>query len=210
MGSTAVTNREFGDFVRATGYVTTAERLGSSFVFYLQVPLAARQAIRQVPRGLPWWLAIEQACWQRPEGPGSHIHARLDHPVVHMSWDDAQAYCSWAGLRLPTEAEWEYAARGGLDQQLYPWGDTLEPDGRPRCNIWRGNFPNEPHACWQPQTVPARWFEPNGHGLYNVSGNAWEWCADWFSPTYNADTDVLDPFQETPTQRRSMRGGSFL
>lgn len=210
ISATAVTNREFGDFVRATGYVTTAERLGASFVFYLQVPLAARQAIRQVPRGLPWWLNIEQACWQRPEGPGSHIHARLDHPVVHVSWDDAQAYCAWAGLRLPTEAEWEHAARGGLDQKLYPWGDALEPGGQPCCNIWRGNFPNEPRAGWQPGTVPARWFEPNGHGLYNVSGNVWEWCADWFSPTYHTATDSRDPFQGTPTGRRSMRGGSFL
>lgn len=210
IAATAVTNREFGDFVRATGYVTTAERLGASFVFYLQAPLAIRQAIRQVPQGLPWWLNVEQACWQRPEGPGSHIYSRLDHPVVHVSWDDAQAYCAWAGLRLPTEAEWEYAARGGLAQQRYPWGDTQEPDSRPRCNIWRGNFPNEPQAGWQPGTVPARWFEPNGLGLYNVAGNVWEWCADWFSPAYHLDTEARDPLHGVSTGRRSMRGGSFL
>jgi sulfatase modifying factor 1 len=193
ISATTVTNGEFGDFVRATRYVTQAEAIGESFVFYLQVPRGERDAIRRVTTGLPWWLPVRDACWQRPEGPGSSIRDRPDHPVVHVSWHDAQAYCAWAGVRLPSEAQWEYAARGGLEQRRYPWGDELEPQGRPCCNIWRGEFPNEPAAGWQPGTVPVRAFEPNGWGLYNVSGNVWEWCNDWFSPGW-----------------RSMRGGSFL
>ncbi|HUP30867.1 MAG TPA: formylglycine-generating enzyme family protein [Usitatibacter sp.] len=193
IAATAVSNREFGDFVRATRYVTQAEQLGQSFVFYLQVDPAVRAAARQVPAGLPWWLAIDDASWQRPEGPGSHVHDRREHPVVHVSWHDAKAYCEWAGARLPTEPEWECAARGALMQKRYPWGDELRPDGETRCNIWQGVFPNAPAAGWQPGTMPVHSFAPNGWGLYNTSGNVWEWCEDWFS----AGT-------------RAMRGGSFL
>ena len=207
---TAVTNREFGDFVRATSYVTEAERAGASFVFYLQVPEAVRAAIRQVPEGLPWWLQVEHASWQRPEGAGSHIYQRLDHPVVHVSWHDAQAYCDWAGARLPSEAEWEVAARGGLVGRRYPWGDELELHGVPRCNIWRGEFPHRPAPGWQPGTAPAMSFAPNGYGLYNMAGNVWEWCADWFDPRWHLDTAAHDPRVTRPTGRRSMRGGSFL
>jgi sulfatase modifying factor 1 len=197
---TVVTNREFGDFVRATRYVTEAESAGSSFVFYLQVPEAARMRLRKVAAGLPWWLPVEDACWQRPEGHGSHIHARPDHPVVHASWNDAKAYCAWAGVRLPTEAEWECAARGGLEGKRFAWGDELMRDGAPRCNVWRGDFPGAPAEGWNPAPMPAESNEPNGFGLFNVCGNVWEWCEDWFS----------DPLQAHPTGRRSMRGGSFL
>jgi sulfatase modifying factor 1 len=204
----AVTNAEFSAFVRATGYITQAEAAGSSFVFYLQVAPAVRERIRQAPPGLPWWLAVEDACWQRPEGPGSHVRDRMDHPVVHVSWHDAQAYCRWGGVRLPTEAEWEFAARGGLTQRRYPWGDQLPPD--PPCNIWRGEFPHRPHAAWLPGTVASRSFPPNGYGLSNLAGNVWEWCEDWFSPDYHRATAPLDPLQARPTGRRSSRGGSFL
>jgi len=206
----AVTNREFNEFVRATHYLTDADRCGFSFVFYLQVPEAVRRTLRQVASGLPWWLAVPYASWQRPEGTGSHIHDRPDHPVVHVSWNDASAYCRWAGGRLPTEAEWEYAARGGLPGSRYPWGDELEPDGQPRCNIWRGSFPHTPAPGWAPATIAAAAGEANGHGLYNVAGNVWEWCADWFDSAYHRVTAAHNPFGAKPTGRRSMRGGSFL
>jgi formylglycine-generating enzyme len=210
LAATAVTNAQFAEFVRATRYVTQAEQLGESFVFYLQVPQPARDSIRQVPAGLPWWLPVRDACWQRPEGPGSHVRAREDHPVVHVSWHDAQAYCEWAGLRLPTEAEWECAARGGLVGKRYPWGDELTPGGRWHCNIWQGEFPNLPTAGWQPGTASVNSFEPNGHGLHNMAGNVWEWCADWFCPSYHVATAAQDPLQSHPTGLKSTRGGSFL
>lgn len=207
---TTVTNREFGDFVRATRYVTEAERLRSSFVFYLQLPGAERERARQVATGLPWWVPVADACWQRPEGPGSHIYARLDHPVVHVSWRDAQAFCTWAGVRLPSEAEWECAARGGLDGRRFPWGDDLLRDCVPRCNVWRGSFPNAPQEGWQPGPQAAKSNEPNAFGLFNVCGNVWEWCDDWFSSDYHTVTSVHNPEHTQPTGRRSMRGGSFL
>ncbi|SMP45538.1 formylglycine-generating enzyme family protein [Noviherbaspirillum suwonense] len=210
IAATTVTNRQFAEFVRATRHVTDAERLGTSFVFYLQVPEALRPSGRQAPSGLPWWLEIEHASWQRPEGPGSHIYARADHPVVHVSWHDAQAYCAWSGTRLPTEAEWEYAARGGLVDKRYAWGDELAPGGEAQCNIWQGEFPNAPAAGWLPGTVPVQAFGANGYGLHNVAGNVWEWCADWFSPDYFRDPAARDAAHAAPTGRRSMRGGSFL
>ena len=210
IAATAVSNAEFAAFVRATHYVTDAERAGASFVFHLQVDATARRAIRRVPRDLPWWLEVADACWQRPEGPGSTIRDRLDHPVVHISWHDAQAYCTWAGLSLPTEAQWEFAARGGLEGKRYPWGDTLTDEGAGTCNIWRGRFPDAPTAPWRPGTVPVDHFAPNALGLYNAAGNVWEWCADWFSPTYHHDTDRVDPRQSRVSGRRTMRGGSFL
>ena len=210
IGRTAVTNAQFNAFVRATRYVTDAEQLGSSFVFYLQLDDDRRRAARQVSRELPWWLDVEGACWQRPAGPGSGILDRPDHPVVHMSWNDAAAYCAWAGMRLPTEAEWEYAARGGLAGCRYPWGDELEPEGQRRCNIWQGDFPGRPAAGWRPGTVPADAFVANGFGLHNMAGNAWEWCADWASPRYHGITAARDPLQDQPTGRKSLRGGSFL
>jgi formylglycine-generating enzyme required for sulfatase activity len=206
-----VTNREFADFVRATRYVTDAEQAGSSFVFYLQAPAALRQSVRQVVRGLPWWLPVADACWQRPEGPGSHVHDRPDHPVVHVSWNDAQAYCDWTGLRLPSEAEWECAARGGLEGRRFAWGDDLrDASGTPRCNVWRGDFPATPADGWTPGPIAARNGEANGLGLFNCCGNVWEWCADWYSPAYHRETAADDPRFERPTGHRSMRGGSFL
>lgn len=208
IAATTVTNAQFRDFVRATQYVTEAEQIGHSHVFYLQVEPAVRQAVRQLPRGLPWWLPVEFACWQRPEGPGSSIDGRLDHPVVHVSWHDAQAYCGWAGCRLPTEAEWEVAARGGLHAARFPWGDST--DFESRCNVWRGDFPAQPAAGWRPGPVSVRALPPNGHGLHHATGNVWQWCADWFSPTYHGDTPVTDPRQDRISGRRSMRGGSFL
>lgn len=205
-----VTNVEFSAFVRATRYITDAERAGESFVFYRQVDLPVRRQARQVAAGLPWWLRVADASWQRPEGPGSHIHTRPGHPVVHVSWNDARAYCAWVGARLPSEAEWEYAARGGLAGKRFAWGDVLLHDGVPRCNVWRGVFPNAPGDGWQPAPVAAVSNAANGYGLYNVCGNVWEWCDDWFSPAYHVETATRDPVFATPTGRRSMRGGSFL
>jgi len=194
IGATTVTNAEFAAFVRATRYITDAERFGSSFVFYLQLGEAGRIAAPAVVSTLPWWLPVEFASWQRPEGPGSHVHDRGGHPVGHVSWNDAMAYCAWAGTRLPSEAEWERAARGGLEGRRFAWGDELlDATGVLRCNVFRGQFPNAPLPGWQPAPVDARSGEPNGFGLHNVCGNVWEWCAD-----------------RLEGERRPLRGGSFL
>ena len=209
----AVTNEEFQRFVAATGYVTTAEHLGSSFVFHLFVPPKLKQKVTNVPADIPWWLPIEGAYWAQPEGPGSDrdFAERMDHPVTHISWFDAKAYCNWSGTRLPSEAEWECAARGGLDKKIYPWGDTLVIAGRHLCNIWQGEFPNHNTAeDGYIGTAPVDAYEPNGYGLYNVSGNVWEWCEDWFSPNYHRVTRPLNPRYMIPTGQRVMRGGSFL
>ena len=191
---TTVTNADFTAFIRSTHYITEAERNGTSFVFYLQLPEAARQSATHAVTETPWWVPVAHASWQRPEGPGSHVRDRPNHPVVHVSWNDAIAYCDWSNTRLPTEAEWERAARGGLEGKRFAWGDDLhDENGTPRCNIFRGTFPNAPDPGWHVGPVEARSGEPNGFGLYNVCGNVWEWCAD-----------------AREGGRRALRGGSFL
>lgn len=210
IGATAVSNAQFAEFVAATGYRTEAELGGQSFVFYLQLPEPARARIKRVVRDLPWWLIVPGACWQTPLGPGSHWQAIADHPVVHISWHDAIAFCNWAGVSLPSEAQWEHAARGGREGQRYPWGDDFEPGGARRCNTWQGAFPNRPAEGWAPGTMPVDAFEPNGYGLFNTSGNVWEWCADWFNADYHRSTGEIDPVDGRASGRRSQRGGSFL
>jgi formylglycine-generating enzyme len=208
MARTAVTNRQFAAFVEATGYVTYAEEVGSSFVFAGLLPDDFPPT-----RGLldaPWWRETPRACWRQPEGTGSDWRGREDHPVVHVSWHDAVAFCDWAGLRLPTEAQWEYAARGGLEGRRYPWGDDLTPGGQHACNVWQGRFPvqndgEDGHAG----TAPADAFPPNGYGLHNVCGNVWEWCADRFSATHPSEP-LRDPAGPDWGERRVIRGGSYL
>ncbi len=206
-----VTNDQFRAFVEATGYVTEAERFGWSYVFHLLVSEQVKQQVEQAPAGTPWWLAVNGAYWARPEGPDSDLAERGHHPVTHVSWHDAMAYCEWSGTQLPTEAQWEFAARGGLSQKTYPWGDLLKEGDVHHCNIWQGKFPVVNHASdGYVGTAPVDAYEPNGYGLYNVAGNVWEWCADWFDPSYHRMTDADNPHYTRETGRRSMRGGSFL
>lgn len=207
----AVSNVQFAEFVRQTGYTTDAERCGWSFVFDGLLSDEAKRAPLNRAAETPWWVAMPHAYWAQPEGSHSSILNRSDHPVVHVSWNDARAYCLWSGTRLPSEAEWEMAARGGLQQATYPWGDELTPGGEHRCNIWQGNFPDLNTAeDGFSGTAPVHAFRPNAYGMHDVSGNVWEWCEDTFSPRYHQVTATEDPLHDAPAPNRSLRGGSFL
>lgn len=195
----AVTNDEFAAFVADAGHVTDAEREGWSFVFNALVhPAAVSSVLDAWVPSAPWWAAVTGASWRAPEGPGSSVADRGRHPVVHVSVRDAEAFCAWAGVRLPTEEEWEFAARGGLEGARYPWGDDLTPAGEHRCNIWQGDFPvtNTRDDGWF-GTAPVDTFEPNGFGLFNMVGNVWEICSSDWDPTL-------------PEGDRVIRGGSYL
>jgi formylglycine-generating enzyme required for sulfatase activity len=209
--ATTVTNADFAAFVDATGHITEAERFGYSAVFHLALEAPADDVVGR-PAQTPWWLGVAGADWRHPGGRNSSLDGLEDHPVVHVSWNDATQYCEWAGRDLPTEAQWECASRAGIDGARYPWGDELlGSDGSWRCNIWQGQFPqqNTLDDGWL-TTAPVRSFQPNAYGLWQTVGNVWEWCADWFSPrTYERD-QRRDPAGPQMGSNRVMRGGSFL
>ncbi len=237
---TEVTNDQFGDFVAATGYVTVAERtpraedfpgappenlVAGSIVFTppdVFVPL--RDATGRAH--LQWWAYLPGADWRHPAGPGSDLEGRGRDPVVHVAYEDAEAYARWAGKRLPTEAEWEFAARGGMTGAPYPWGTEFRPSGRWMANTWQGRFPGENTAeDGFAGLAPVASFPANDYGLHDMSGNVWEWCTDWYRPdTYRIDAGpdgrlvVRDPHgpaasfdpQEPGQAKRAQRGGSYL
>jgi formylglycine-generating enzyme required for sulfatase activity len=203
--------------VEATGYATEAESFGFSAVFHLAIA-APDEDVMGPASGTPWWAGVQGADWRHPGGRLSDLDGLGDHPVVHISWNDARAYCEWAGRRLLTEAEWEYAARGGIDGAKYPWGDAEVDEGGWRANIFQGEFPQR-NTCEDGHltTAPVRTFAPNGYGLWQMVGNVWEWCEDRFHPaTYRRGTTaekrtlVTDPVGPAEGQARVMRGGSYL
>jgi formylglycine-generating enzyme len=205
----AVTNADFRRFVDDSGYVTEAERIGWSLVFAGLLP-DGFQPSRGVGRA-PWWRQVEGADWRHPEGPGSSNDERVNHPVVHVTWNDAYAYATACGRRLPTEAEWEYAARGGLEEQPYPWGNELEPDGEHRMNVWQGSFPRRNTlGDGYYGTCPVDAFPPNAYGLFNMTGNTWEWCADWFSRAFHTRDRRTNPRGPQAGTHKAVRGGSYL
>jgi sulfatase modifying factor 1 len=228
MDSTEVTNEEFERFVKATGYVTVAERKPDP-AQYPGVPLdklVAGAAVFHAPKEevsladfLSWWEYIPGASWRHPEGPRSNLVGKEKHPVVQVCWFDALKYAEWAGKRLPTEAEWEFAARGGLKGADYVWGQELVPGGRWQANIWQGKFPNSNKGeDGFLTTAPVASYPPNGYGLYDISGNVWEWCQDWYMPDYYGTCPAENPpgpsTSEDPNEpgvaKRVQRGGSFL
>jgi formylglycine-generating enzyme required for sulfatase activity len=212
---TTVSNKQFATFISATGYVTDAERFGWSFVFDALIDERDRGAIIDgTVAGAPWWRGVRGATWESPFGPHSRIDGLMDHPVVHVSWNDAARYAAWAGKRLPTEAEWEKACRGGTEQAAFPWGEEIEPDGAYRMNVWQGTFPVH-NTCddGYMATAPVDAYEPNGFGLHNMTGNVWEWTADWFSADWHSreTQDTRHNPQGPPAGTgRVIRGGSYL
>jgi formylglycine-generating enzyme required for sulfatase activity len=232
-----VTNAEFTAFTAATGYVTLAEK-----------PITKEELMQQLPAGSPepdssmllpgslvftppdhavplndvsqWWSFVQGASWRHPEGPDSDLKGKAQYPVVHISWSDAQAYARWAGKRLPTEAEWEYAARGGLKDQPFPWGHEALTTGKVKANTWNGHFPYQnTKTDGFTGAAPVKSFAPNGYGLYDMSGNVWEWCEDLYNNTYykqsvNAHNPQgpatgYDP-EDPVSPKRVIRGGSYM
>jgi formylglycine-generating enzyme required for sulfatase activity len=228
-----VTNREFAAFVRKTGYVTVAERPipAGDFPGAENVPPGAMVFRRTAgPVNLDdwrlWWDYVPGTFWRCPEGPGSSIASRQDHPVVHVAYEDVVAYAGWAGKRLPTEAEWEYASRGGLEGKDFTWGDEMEPGGKPAANTWQGEFPWQ-NLCTDgyERTAPVEQFAPNGYGLYDMAGNVWEWTSDWYalthapaqapccaseSPRERIERSYDPAFPDIHIPRKVLKGGSFL
>lgn len=225
-----VTNRQFARFVDATGWITTAERPVDPDLFPGADPqlLEPASVVFMPPSAPPvregsWWRYVQGADWRHPTGPHSSLEGLEDHPVVHVAWEDVSAYAAWAGLELPSEAEWEFAARGGLDGATYAWGEELTPNGRHMANVWQGQFPfrNPAEEGWT-RTSPVGAFPPNGYGLYDMIGNVWEWTGDWWSVTgegreggpccarYRREQSC-DPNAPGPrTPRRVLKGGSHL
>ena len=206
----ALSNARFAAFIAASGYRTDAERLGWSFVFHGFLP--PEHPPTRAVAAAPWWRVVAGATWSCPEGEGSSLEGRWDHPVVHLSWHDASAYARWAGGRLPSEAEWEYAARGGRVQTTFPWGNRLQDGGRHHCNVWQGTFPTRDRALdGYSGTAPVNAFEPNDFGLYNVVGNVWEWTADTWNDAGGAGEPLPNVALQSPSaDERVMKGGSYL
>jgi formylglycine-generating enzyme len=234
-----VTNDEFRKFVEATGYITTAERKPDWNELKKQLPPGTPKPDDSllVPGSLvfigttnevdltdysQWWRWTPGANWRHPAGPDSNLKGKGNYPVVQISWDDAVAYAKWAGKRLPTEGEWEYAARGGLENKRYAWGDEFRPHGKYMANIWTGNFPySNTQADGFAGLAPVKSFPPNGYGLYDMAGNAWQWCADWYRADANAENVAIcclnpngpkrsfDP-DEPFAAKRVIKGGSYL
>ncbi len=210
----SVTNRQFASFAADTGYATEAEKFGWSFVFHHFVSEEVKKSVRSAVQGAQWWWQVHGADWAHPHGPDSDWSETPDNPAVHISWNDAVAFADWAEMRLPTEAEWEFAARGGLDGATFAWGEELTPGGKHMCNIWQGDFPSENsledgfHG-----TAPVGSFPENGYGLFDVAGNIWEWCSDWFSATFHSNerrVTRVNPAGPRRGQSKVTKGGSYL
>nr|XP_045620594.1 formylglycine-generating enzyme-like [Procambarus clarkii]XP_045620595.1 formylglycine-generating enzyme-like [Procambarus clarkii]XP_045620597.1 formylglycine-generating enzyme-like [Procambarus clarkii]XP_045620598.1 formylglycine-generating enzyme-like [Procambarus clarkii] len=205
-----VSNADFEVFVKANSYETEAETAGESMVLERELSAITQSTIFEAVGGTPWWLPVKGASWDHPAGLDSNITSRMDHPVVHVSWNDAAAFCSWMGKRLPTEAEWERACRAGKHQRLYSWGNKFMPNNEYRANIWQGNFPKEDtgeDGCVG--RCPVTSFPANGYGLHNMLGNVWEWTADWWGTRHSSPLHS-NPLGPRTGETKVTKGGSYM